>query len=84
MMFGSTGAVPDGEDGAKTQDTEQPLWVVLLGVVIGAAALSKLSGIGLAALGLGSIFMAQWSVRRRERAVWPAISRTILDTVWRF
>ncbi|MCO5193948.1 MAG: glycosyltransferase family 39 protein [Anaerolineae bacterium] len=69
----------------KTQDIGATVsQVVLLGVVIGAAALSKLSGIGLAALGLGSIFMAQWSVRRRERAVWPAIGRTILDTIWRF
>lgn len=58
--------------------------VLVLGVVIGAAALAKLSGIGLVALGLGTIFMAQWSVRQDESGVWRAIGRTILDTIWRF
>jgi hypothetical protein len=58
--------------------------ILLLGVVIGAAALSKLSGIGLVALGFGTIFMAQWTARRDEQDVWRAIGRTILDTIWRF
>ena len=71
------------DNGQRTTDYGLPTTVywLLLGVVIGLAALTKLSGIGLLALAWGTLVIAQWQRSEKDGTITAVINLTLKATL---
>ena len=58
--------------------------IILIGIVIGLACLTKIIGVGLLPLAFGAIFLANWKTRPHDISFWQqllaVIGRTLLQT----
>ena len=71
------------DNGQRTTDNRLPITVywLLLGTVIGLAALTKLSGIGLLALAWGTLVIVQWQRSERVGTITAVINLTLKATL---